>query len=87
MDYTEEVQDFQLDLIDKLILEVTPDLAIEKANELVHIAVNMDMTGVEKFNWVVEQVKPMVKGLVGLLVEKLVQLLYDIMMAYVEGKR
>ena len=87
MDYTEEVQEFQLGLIDKLILEVTPDVAIDKANELVYMAVDMDMSGAEKFEWVVDQVKPMVKGLVGLLVEKLVQLLYDMMIAYVAGKR
>ena len=83
-DYSKEVNDFQLDLIDKLVLEVTPDKAIEKANELVHLAVDMDMTGAEKFKWVVDQIKPTLEWLVGLLAEVLVQLLYNMMMGYKE---
>ena len=83
-DYTEEIVDFQLGVIDKIVLEVTPDVMITKANELVHAAVDKDMTGAEKFAWVVDQVKPALTWAVGLLAEVLVQLLYNMMMGYKE---
>ena len=85
MDYSKEVVDFQLTVIEKLVLDVTPDKVIEKASDLVSMAMGKDMTGAEKFAWVVEQVKPLLDGLFKLLVEFLVQLIYDMAMGYKEN--
>ena len=78
-DYSKEIVEFQLDVIDKITLEVTPDVMILKANELVHLAVDKEMTGAEKFQWVVDQVEPALMWGVDLLVKVLVQLLYNMM--------
>ena len=76
-DYSEEVNKFQLDLIDKLVLEVTPDKAIAKVNELVVQAMDMEKSGKEKFEWVVSQIKPALNWAISKLVETLVQVVYE----------
>ena len=78
MDYGEEAEKMGMDIIDKVILQITPDAIIEKADELVELAFDKDMTGEEKFNWVLEQVKPLMSWLIRELGSRLVQLIYEI---------
>lgn len=85
MDYREELTTMSLGVVDELILKYTPDDVIKKANELVHIAVDKDMTGSEKFEWVLGQVKPLLSWILKAFGSKLVQLLYNIMMEKKNG--
>ena len=80
-DYKDEEVSFGLELIDELILKVTPDAIIAKTDELVTTAVDMDMTGAEKFQWVLDQVQPLLSWLIRNLGPKLVQLVYEMMKA------
>ena len=77
-DFGEEAVKMGLDVIDKIILEVTPDAIIDKTTNLVDMAFDKDMTGAEKFEWVLEQVKPLMGWLIRELGERLVQLIYEI---------
>ena len=79
MDYTKEATDLGLELLDDLILKVTPDAIIDVTDELVRTAVDLEMTGSEKFEWVLTQVKPMLSYLIRFVGERLVQLVYDLM--------
>lgn len=78
MDYGQEAEKMGLDIIDKIILQITPDAIIEKADELVELAFDKDMTGAEKFAWVLDQVKPLMGWLIRELGERLVQLVYEL---------
>ena len=84
MDYEKSVVDFQVSMIEKLVLDATDDAVVTKINHFVHMAVSKEMTGKEKFDWVVEQVEPLVFGAIKLLAKFLVQLVYDMMMGYKE---
>ena len=81
MDYGEEAVKIGLSVIDEVILKVTPDAIIEKTDELVELAFDKDMTGEEKFNWVLDQVKPLLSWLIRELGERLVQLIYELAVA------
>ena len=87
MDYTEEGTKIALELFDKMILTVTPDDVIAKTDELVRKAVDMDLSGAEKFEWVLGQIKPLLWEALQFIAERLVQLVYELMIAYVAGKR
>ena len=78
MDYGEEAEKMGLDIIDKVILQITPDAIIEKADELVEMAFDKVMTGEEKFAWVLDQIKPLMGWLIRELGNRLVQLVYEI---------
>ena len=78
MDYGNEVEKIGLEVIDNIMIAVTPDSIIAKTDELVNLAFNKDMTGDQKFEWVVDQIKPLLSGLIRFLAERLVQLMYEI---------
>lgn len=80
-DYNDNEVNFGLELIDELILKVTPDAIIDLTDELVTTAVDMEMTGAEKFKWVLDQIQPLLSWLIRNLGPKLVQLVYDMMKA------
>ena len=81
MDLGDEAVKLGLGIIDKAILEVTPDAIIDKTTELVDLAFDKDMTGAEKFDWVLGQVKPLMGWLIRELGERLVQLIYELAVA------
>ena len=87
MDYNEEGTKIALELFDKMILAVTPDDVIAKTDELVRTAVDMDLSGAEKFEWVLGQIKPLLWSALQFIGERLVQLVYELAMEYADGKR
>ena len=80
-DFSDEAVKLGLGVIDKIILEVTPDDIIDKTTTLVDMAFDKDMTGEEKFDWVLGQVKPLMGWLIRELGERLVQLIYELAVA------
>ena len=80
-DYTDEAIKIGLEVIDEMILKVTPDAIIEMTDELVELAFDKDMTGAEKFEWVLGQVKPLLSWLIRAFGERLVQLVYELAVA------
>ena len=80
-DYTDEAIKIGLEVIDEMILKVTPDAIIEMTDELVELAFDKDMTGEEKFDWVVGQIKPLLSWFIRALGERLVQLVYELVKA------
>lgn len=81
MDYSQEAINIGIEFMDEVILKVTPDEIITKADKLVHIAVSKDLTGVQKAVWVLDQIKPSLGILLGFVGERLVQILYELMVA------
>lgn len=81
MGIEEDVKVVGLDLMDELAIRVTPDKIIARTGELVTMAVDKDMTGEEKFAWVLEQVKPLLHWIISFVAERLVQLMYDIIVS------
>lgn len=79
MNYTDEVKKIGLSMADEALVFVTPDGIIEKTGELVDTAFDKDMTGAEKFEWVLDQIKPLLGWLIRNFAEKLVQLMYEIL--------
>ena len=77
-DFTEKALDRGLSIVDKAILGVTPDEVIKATEELVTIAFYKEMTGAEKFDWVLEQVKPLLSWFIREFGAMLVQLVYEI---------
>ena len=80
-DFSDEAVKMGLGVIDKIILEVTPDAIIEKTTSLVEVAFDMELSGSEKFEWVLGQVKPLMGWLIRELGERLVQLIYELAVA------
>lgn len=87
MDYNEEGKKVALELMDKMIVSITPDDVIAKTDELVKLAANKEMTGAEKFEWVVAQVEPMLWTALDFVAKRLVQLMYEIWIGKVEDFR
>lgn len=87
MDYNEEGKKVALELMDRMIVSVTPDDVIAKTDQLVKLAANKEMTGSEKFDWVVGQVEPLIWGALEYVARRLVQLMYEIMVGKVEDFR
>ena len=81
MDYGKEIEAFGKDMIDELILKITPDDAIEAINDLVHTAIDKDLTGKQKFEWVVGEALELLIDVWEFILPRLVQILYEIMMA------
>ena len=77
-DFTEKALDRGLGIVDKAILGVTPNGVVTLTEKLVNIAFYKDMTGAEKFDWVLEQVKPQMSWFIRELGKMLVQLVYEI---------
>lgn len=81
MSVQEEVKVVGLDLMDELAIRITPDDIIAKTGELVVMAVDKDMTGEEKFQWVLDQIYPIMSWVVQFIAERLIQLMYDLIVA------
>ena len=77
-DFTEKAFDRGLSIVDKAILGVTPDGIVTMTEELVEVAFDLDWSGKEKFDWVLEQVKPMMSWFIREFGKMLVQLVYEI---------
>ena len=73
-------------IVESVILTFTPDDIIEAVNELVHIAVDKDMTGVQKFNWVIDEAKDLLPRLLKPILVFLAQSLYDTMVETAKAK-
>ena len=76
--FTEKALDRGLSIVDKLILGVTPDEIIKMTEAFVNTVFNTDWTGEEKFDWVLEQVKPQMSWFIREFGKMLVQLVYEI---------
>lgn len=87
MDYTEEGIKVAVGVIDDLILKFTPDDAIGKIDELVHLAVDKDISGADKAAWVLEQALSLVEDIWGFLLPRLIELMYQIMIGKVADFR
>ena len=77
-DFTEKALDRGLSIVDKALLGVTPDWIVTYTEELVEAAFDKEMTGSEKFDWVLEQVKPLLSWFIREFGKMLVQLVYEI---------
>ena len=77
-DFTEKALARGLSIVDKAILGITPYGIIKQTEELVEAAFDKDMTGSEKFDWVLEKIKPMLSWFIRELGKMLVQLVYEI---------
>ena len=77
-DFTEKALDRGLSIVDKAILGVTPDGVVAMTEWFVEIAFETDWTGAEKFDWVLEQIKPMMSWFIREFGKMLVQLVYEI---------
>ena len=77
-DFTEKALDRGLSIVDKALLVVTPDCIVTMTEELVEVAFYTDWSGTEKFDWVLEQVKPMMSWFIREFGKMLVQLVYEI---------
>ena len=77
-DFTDKALDRGLSIVDKALLGVTPDGIVTMTEELVEIAFDKDWTGSEKFDWVLEQIKPMLSWFIREFGKMLVQLVYEI---------
>lgn len=75
------------DLLDKIIINFTPDEAIATIDSLVHIAVDADLTGEEKAKWVLNEALELVDDVWEWVLPRLIELLYKIMMGYIEDFR
>ena len=80
MDYRQEGIKLAVATLETIVMTVTPNEIIEKVDELVHMAVDKDMTGMEKFMWVLQQAQPLVYKLFKGALMLLIQALYDKMM-------
>lgn len=81
MSMTDDIKVVGLDLMDEFAIRVTPDDIIAKTGELVTLAVDKDMTGEEKFNWVLKQIEPTLKWIISFVAKRLVQLMYEVIVA------
>lgn len=86
MNYKEEVKNISLSIADEALVFVTPDGIIEKTGELVDMAFDKEMTGEEKFEWVLDQIKPLLGWLIRNFAEKLVQLMYEVLVEAKNGR-
>ena len=87
MDYKEEGLKIAVEVVENMVVSFTPDAAIEKIDELVHIAVTKDLTGADKAAWVLEQAVELVEGVWEIFLPILIELLYKIMVGLVEDFR
>ena len=86
-DITAGLKEIGSDLADKIVIGFTPDVAIDAIDDLVHMAVSKDMTGAEKAEWVLKETLEMGGDLVEWFLPRLIELLYKIMMGYIEDFR
>ena len=87
MDYKDEGIKLAVGVIDDMIIKFTPDDAISAIDALVHVAVDRDTSGEDKAKWVLEQAKELVEGVWEFVLPRLIDLMYKIMMGYVEDFR
>ena len=87
MDYNEEGIKVAVGTIEGLVANWTPDEAIQTIDALVHVAVDKDLTGAEKALWVKEQALELVEDVWAIFLPILIELLYKIMMGFVEDFR
>ena len=87
IDYKEEGIKIAVETMETLVVKFTPDSAIKTIDELVHIAVYKDMTGEEKAKWVLEQAIELVEDVWEIFLPILIELLYKVMMGFVEDFR
>ena len=81
MTYAEQAVDLGKDLIGKIALEITPDETLAVIDEFVHTAVDLDMSGKDKFDWVVAKILDMALDVWDLILPLIVQALYEMMKA------
>ena len=77
-DFTEKALDRGLSIVDKALLGVTPDGVVSYTENLVEEAFDMDWSGEDKFDWVLEQIKPLLSWFIREFGKMLVQLVYEI---------
>ena len=73
-------------IVESVIMTFTPDDIIKAVDKLVHTAVDMDMSGVQKFNWVINEANDLLPRLLKPILMFLAQALYDGMIEKVKGK-
>lgn len=69
------------DLLDKAIMEWTPDVAIAKIDDLVTTAFDKDMTGEDKAKWVLAEALELVDEVWEWVLPRLIKLVYEIVKA------
>lgn len=80
MTFGEEAVELGKDVLEKIALEITPDATLVVIDELVHTAVDLELSGKEKFDWVVAKAVEMALSVWELILPLVVQALYDMMM-------
>ena len=78
MGYEIDVEKIGLSILDKAVLTITPDGIIAKTEELVTTVFDEDMTGEQKFNWVLGKIKPFMTWFIRQVANALVQIVYEI---------
>ena len=86
MDFKEEGAKLTIAVVESVIMTFTPDDIIKAVNELVHTAADKDMSGIDKFNWVINEAKDLLPRLLKPILMFLAQSLYDSMTVAVKNK-
>ena len=68
---------FAAGIFESMVMAFTPDDVISAVDGLVHTAVDKDMSGVQKFNWVIDQSKDLLPRILKPVLLFLAQALYD----------
>lgn len=80
MTFGEEAVELGKKLATKIALEITPDETLVVIDEFVHTAVDLEMTGEQKFDWVIAKVLELALDVWQLILPLVVQAIYDMMM-------
>ena len=81
MTYAEQAVDLGKELIGELALKITPDETLVVIDELVHTAVDFEMSGADKAEWIKNKVIEMAITVWDLLLPIIIKAIYDMMMA------
>ena len=87
MDYKDEGIKLAVSTVEGMIVKFTPDDAISAVDALVHVAVDIEISGKDKAKWVLEQSVKLVEGVWQIFLPILIELMYKIMMGYAEDFR
>lgn len=77
MDFKTDGAKITISVIESLVMTFTPDDVIKAVDKLVYTAVDKDMSGVQKFNWVINEAKDLLPRILKPVLLFLAQSLYD----------
>ena len=77
MNFKEDSAKVAIAVAESLILTLTPDDVIKGMDKLVHTAVDKNMTGEQKFNWVINEARDFLPRILKPILVFIAQALYD----------